>query len=274
LKVLKDINTKQLTNFVKEFDIISDIRSPHVVFFFGACIEPIPVMVLGLCPRGSLYDVLKSSETVVTWASVVKVCCSILRGLESLHKWKPQILHRDFKSRNILIEDDWSAKLCDFGESRYNTGTNLDTLCKIRGTYAYIAPEVYFGQTFTTKSDVYAFGVVLWEVCNRCARGAYIAPFAEFKTLVYDFQIIVQASRKGMRPTIDANVPSALSNLIQLCWDHEPANRPHTHQLLKFFEDAALEPNKPQEWNKLKSALSWPPPAGPGTPGGPPRTSA
>jgi len=272
LKVLKDINTKQLTNFVKEFDIISDFRSPFVVFFFGACIEPIPVMVLGLCPRGSLYDVLKRSDTNLTWATVIKVCISTLRGLDSLHKWKPQIVHRDLKSRNILVEDDWSTKLCDFGESRYNTGTNLDTLCKIRGTYAYIAPEVYFGQSFTTKSDVYAFGVILWEICNHCVRGSYMAPFAEYKTLVYDFQIIVQASRKGMRPIIDPNTPLALSNIIQLCWDHEPDNRPHAHEILRFFEDIASDTSKPVDWLKSKHALHWPPPAGPGKPGVPPRT--
>jgi serine/threonine protein kinase len=273
LKVLKDLNTKQLTNFVKEFDIISDVRSPHVVFFFGACLDPVPVMVLGLCARGSLYDVLRASDTSLTWASVFKVCISTLKGLDSLHKWKPQIVHRDLKSRNILIEDDWAAKLCDFGESRYTTGTNIDTLCKIRGTYAYIAPEVYFGQSFTTKSDIYAFGVILWELCNRCVRGTYLAPFAEYKTLVYDFQIIVMASRKGMRPTIDPAIPSALSNLIRLCWDHEPANRPDTVQILRFFEEIATDSTRPAEWTKAKNVLEWPPAGGPGVAGSPPRTS-
>lgn len=272
LKILKDINTKQLTNFVKEFDIISDIRSPYVVFFFGACIQPVPVMVLGLATRGSLYEVLKA-ETPVTWANAIRVCISTLRGLDSLHKWKPQIVHRDLKSRNILLDEDWGAKLCDFGESRHTTGTNLDTLCKIRGTYAYIAPEVYFGQTFTPKSDVYAFGIILWELCNRIVRGSYLAPFAEYKTLVYDFQIIVQASRKGMRPTIDKNVPPALANVIQLCWDHEPANRPDTTQLLKFFEEISSDSGRPQEWTKSKNAMQYPPAEGAGQAGAPPRTT-
>lgn len=272
LKVLKDINTKQLTNFVKEFDIVSVFRSPHVVFFFGACIEPVPVMVLGLCAKGSLYDVLKRPESNLTWGNVVKVCISTLRGLDSLHKWKPQILHRDLKSRNILVEDDWTAKLCDFGESRYNTGTNVDTLCKIRGTYAYISPEVYFGQSFTPKSDVYAFGVILWELCNRCVRGVYQAPFSEYKALVYDFQIIVQASRKGMRPSIAPLVPVALANVIRLCWDHEPANRPTAAQLLKFFEEIAVDPSHPEDWEKAKHAPHWPPLGGPGVAGAAPTT--
>lgn len=272
LKVLKDINTKQLTNFVKEFDIVSVFRSPHVVFFFGACIEPVPVMVLGLCAKGSLYDVLKRPDSNLAWANVIKVSISTLRGLDSLHKWKPQILHRDLKSRNILVEDDWTAKLCDFGESRYNTGTNIDTLCKIRGTYAYISPEVYFGQSFTPKSDVYAFGVILWELCNRSVRGVYQAPFAEYKALIYDFQIIVQASRKGMRPTIAAGVPPALANVIRLCWDHEPANRPTAAQLLKFFEEISLDSSHPENWEKAKHAFPWPPPNGPGVAGAAPTT--
>eukprot|EP01122_Echinamoeba_exundans_P009808 TRINITY_DN352_c0_g1_i2.p1 TRINITY_DN352_c0_g1~~TRINITY_DN352_c0_g1_i2.p1 ORF type:complete len:996 (+),score=291.25 TRINITY_DN352_c0_g1_i2:1728-4715(+) len=272
LKVLKDINQKQLTNFTKEFDIISQFRSPYVVFFFGACIEPIPVMVLGFCRKGSLFHVLNNPNENITWDLVLKICLQTLRGLDSMHNWKPQIVHRDLKSRNILVEDDWNTKLCDFGESRYTQGTNLETLCKVRGTYAYIAPEVYFGQSFVPKSDVYAFGVILWELCNRCIKGKYDAPFSEYKSLIYDFQIIVQASRKGLRPTIDPKVPQALQNVIRLCWDHEPENRPETSYILHFFEEIIAEPNQ-KKWLEVKHAPIYPPPNGVGKPGAAPKSS-
>jgi serine/threonine protein kinase len=79
LKVLKDINQKQLTGFTKEFDIISQFRSPYVVFFFGACIQPIPVMVLGYCSKGSLFHVLNNPfvSLVISsggcWASLLTI---------------------------------------------------------------------------------------------------------------------------------------------------------------------------------------------------------
>lgn len=272
LKVLKDINQKQLTNFTKEFDIISQFRSPYAVFFFGACIEPIPVMVLGFCRKGSLFHVLNNPNENITWDLVLKICLQTMRGLDSLHNWRPQIVHRDLKSRNILVEDDWNTKLCDFGESRYTQGTNLETLCKVRGTYAYIAPEVYFGQSFTPKSDVYAFGIILWELCNRFIKGKYEAPFSEYKSLIYDFQIIVQASRKGLRPSIDPKVPQALQNVIRACWDHEPENRPETSSILHFFEEIIAEPNQ-KKWLEVKHAPVYPPANGVGKAGAAPKTS-
>jgi hypothetical protein len=257
LKVLKDLTPKQLNNFTKEFEVMSQCRSPYIVFFFGACIQPIPVMVLQYCSRGSLFSVLKSKENI-TWPLVIKIANQIVRGLHSLHNWKPQIVHRDLKSKNILVTDDWQIKLCDFGESRQLTGTNLETLCKMRGTYAYIAPEVYYGHSFTTKSDIYSFGIILWELSHRCIRGSYMAPYSEYKHLVYDFQIVVQASRRGIRPTIDKDCPEAISNCIQRCWNADPQVRPDTESLIAFFEEIIQEPD-PKKWVNAKTAFSPPP---------------
>lgn len=142
--------------------------------------------------------ILTSILLLFLHTETLKIANQIVRGLHSLHNWKPQIVHRDLKSRNILVTDDWQIKLCDFGESRQLIGTNLETLCKMRGTYAYIAPEVYFGHSFTTKSDIYSFGIVLWELAHRCIRGSYMAPYAEYKHLIYDFQIVVQVLTKRM----------------------------------------------------------------------------
>jgi len=243
LKVLKDINKKQMDIFKQELAVISSIRSPDVVFFFGACLEPKPLMVLGYCSMGSLYDVLSNPQIQITWPIVNKIAMQTIRGLKSLHSWVPQIVHRDLKSRNILMEDNFQSKLCDFGESRFLTTNDLESLCKVRGTYAYISPEVYFGQAFTTKSDVYAFGVILWELCNRCCKGVYEAPYSEYKQFKFDFQIIVWVSKKGWRPTIPKDCPVALANLILRCWANDPVDRPETGDLLKFFEEILTEPD-------------------------------
>lgn len=270
LKTLKDTSKKQVDNFIKEFDILSQFRSPYVTYFFGGCTEPKPTMVLGYCSKGSLYDVLRNTSIEIDWSIVIKVSLNTIKGLSSMHSWKPQIVHRDLKSRNILVEEDWQTKLCDFGESRFATTQNIDTLCKLRGTYAYIAPEIYFGQSYTTKSDVYAFGIVLWELCTRCTKKQYQSPYSSYKSLIHDFQIIVQAAKKGIRPEINDDIPVSIVNLIKLCWDHEPKNRPDVDSLLNFFEDISVYPNQPEKWESVPNALKWPPPGGPGVPGNPP----
>lgn len=82
----------------------------------------------------------------------------MLQGIECLHNWEPPVVHRDLKSLNLLVNEKWEVKVCDFGLSRFNTGSNLETLVKMRGTFAYCSPEVYFGEQFSTKSDVYRYG--------------------------------------------------------------------------------------------------------------------
>lgn len=270
LKTLKDTSKKQVDNFIKEFDILSQFRSPYVTYFFGGCTEPKPTMVLGYSSRGSLYDTLRNSSINIDWSIVIKVSLSIIKGLSSMHSWKPQIVHRDLKSRNILVEEDWQTKLCDFGESRFATTQNIDTLCKLRGTYAYIAPEIYFGQSYTTRSDVYAFGIVLWELCTRCILKQYQSPYSSYKSLIHDFQIIVQAAKKGIRPEINKDIPEPMVNVMKLCWDHEPKNRPDVDTLLHFFEDISEFPDQPDKWGSVPNAIKWPPPDGPGVPGNPP----
>jgi len=235
LKVLKEITNVQLDIFQKELEIICNFRSPDVVFFFGCCLKPKPLLVLAYCNKGSLYDVLNSPEEELNMNIVCKICMQTARGLSSLHNWRPQIVHRDLKSRNILLEDNWVVKLCDFGESRFIERTD-SSQSKIRGTFAYVAQEIYNGQNYTTKSDVYAFGVILWEMCCRIATGVYSSPFSEYKAKVrLDYQILVQACKLGLRPAIHKDTPSGLANIVSTCWQHEPEARPSADELFKHF---------------------------------------
>jgi serine/threonine protein kinase len=100
------------------------------------------------------------------------------------------------------VTEDWRIKICDFGLSRPDTNSNKDTLAKLRGTMAYCSPEVYNGALFNEKSDIYAIGVVLWELVNRCVKGVYQRPYSEYPFIVYEYQIVLQAAKAGLRPTI------------------------------------------------------------------------
>jgi serine/threonine protein kinase len=148
---------------------MSSIRSPNVVFFYGATIRPNLCMVMEFCHKGTLFDVLNDKAAVVDWPLFFKFAKDMVRGTWCLHSWKPQIVHRDLKTLNLLVDQNNTVKVCDFGQSRFTEGqASNSTLAKLRGTYHYCAPEVYFGKRFTTKSDVFSIGVILWELGRCC----------------------------------------------------------------------------------------------------------
>eukprot|EP01111_Echinosteliopsis_oligospora_P005792 TRINITY_DN1946_c0_g1_i1.p1 TRINITY_DN1946_c0_g1~~TRINITY_DN1946_c0_g1_i1.p1 ORF type:complete len:635 (+),score=133.12 TRINITY_DN1946_c0_g1_i1:356-2260(+) len=227
IKVLKSMTEqKEIDEFKKEFQIMSAIRSKYVVLFHGAVLEPKLCMVMEMCSRCSLFHVMNNEDYDIGWDKTFRFALEMTLGMEQLHKWDPPIVHRDLKSLNLLVNDKWEVKVCDFGLSRFNTGSNVDTLVKMRGTFAYCSPEVYFGEQFSTKSDVYSIGMVLWELVTRCITGRYERPFAEFKNLQFDFQIIIQTAKKGLRPTIPPTCPEGFVSLIKECFDHSPDKRP------------------------------------------------
>lgn len=253
IKVLTAVDAvEQIDEFKKEFEILTSVRSPHIVKFYGASIEPKLSMVMEYCSRGSLYHVLNNNQLNLTWELSLDFCKQMAQGMNELHNWTPSpIVHRDLKSLNLLVTKDWRIKICDFGLSRFTGGNNLDTFKKLCGTFAYCAPEIFNGGSFTDRSDVYSMGIVIWEILNRTIKGKYEQPYSEFN-LVYDFQIIVQASQ-GLRPTIHESTPSSLKELIQKCTHVDPNCRPTAKDVVKYLNEV-IEKYKNEyknDWDKL-----------------------
>eukprot|EP01096_Ripella_sp_DP13-Kostka_P000042 TRINITY_DN1005_c0_g5_i1.p1 TRINITY_DN1005_c0_g5~~TRINITY_DN1005_c0_g5_i1.p1 ORF type:complete len:852 (-),score=339.53 TRINITY_DN1005_c0_g5_i1:414-2969(-) len=255
IKVLKEkAEAKLLEEFEKEFSIISTLRSPHVVFLYGATLHPNQSIVLEFCQKGSLYDCLLNPAEDITWARVLRAASDSIRGISCLHNWKPQIVHRDLKSLNLLVDQNWVVKVSDFGTARFTSGGgDMATLTRLRGTYAYCAPEVYFGQHFTTKSDIFSFGIILWELAYRCLTGTYSQPYSEYTHIVFDFQIIIQTAKNALRPTIPAGCPEPYADVIRRCWDPAPENRPDTDEVVQLVKDleVAYESNR-SSWDSLR----------------------
>lgn len=211
---------------------MSAIRSAYVVYFFGIIDEPKLCMCMEMCSRGSLYHVLREGPPEdISWDLAFHLAIEAVAGVNVLHNSKPQILHRDLKSLNLLVTDDWHVKVCDFGLSRFDVQENIETMCKMRGTLAFCAPEIYFGKKFTPQADVYSIGVILWELFFRVINQVYAQPYSEFN-LKFDFQIIIQVAKNGLRPTIPPSAPPALSGLIQQCLLEDYTQRPDTGLLL------------------------------------------
>lgn len=125
----------------------------------------------------------------------------------------------------------------------------MPTLGKLRGNYAHCAPEIYFGKLFTENSDLYSFGMILWEMVTRCMKGKYEYPYSESSEIVFHFQIIVQAAKKNIRPTLPKDCPLQIVELIQCCWHKESNERT---SVLEVFQQV-----KQMEETYKKNKLEW-----------------
>jgi len=257
VKHLQNVNGKY--ELQKEFDIMSSMRSPRVVYFYGVVLSETMTayMVMSYCAKGALTSVLRDLLFDLSWPLVFKWCRQIVQGVSDLHNWKPQIIHRDLKSLNLLIDEYDDCVVSDFGISRFVVDDNLSTLGKLRGTYAYCAPEIYLGAPATVKSDVFSLGIIFWELATRCVTGEYIRPYSEFRHLIIDFQIIIQVAKDKLRPTIPQGCPEVFANLIRLCWDAQDDIRPSCKDILDHISKASkLYEANPDEWRRYQPSLN------------------
>jgi ankyrin repeat protein/tRNA A-37 threonylcarbamoyl transferase component Bud32 len=235
VKVLSNVNMDaQIEEFKKEFKIMNAVKSPFMIQFYGASLKPL-MMVMEFCARGSLYHVLNDKTLDINWERALNIAIEMANGIAVLHGWDPQIVHRDLKSLNLLVTSDWKIKVADFGLSRFTTGGNMETFKKLCGTFAYCAPEIFGGTSFTDKSDVYSMGMVIWELIIRVTKGHYEQPFSEYKQLQFDFQILVQAAQ-GLRPTLPDNTPAAIAEVFKKCCDAKPESRPSAKEVVQLLE--------------------------------------
>ncbi|CAL5224835.1 g7589 [Coccomyxa viridis] len=185
----------------------------NVLPLLGACMQPdLAALVTPYCPRGSLYGMLHSPTLELTWAQVAAMCLGAAKGMQHLHAHS--VLHRDLKSGNLLVDEDFNVRVADFGLSRVTH--DLNTLTGGLGTFQYMAPEVMANQRYSVKADVYSFGVVLWECTARQV------PYAGLSGI----QAALAVMHRGLRPDIPVHTPTSLAQLIQECWQPLPAARP------------------------------------------------
>jgi len=238
--------------FQSEVEILSKSFCPYIVKFYGVIEKPKLCVVMELCNKGSLYHVMNSVVYDFGWDRTFKMATEMCLGLNFLHSQDPQIVHRDLKSLNLLVTESFDLKICDFGLSRFKTAVNFETLRKLRGTAVWSAPEILSEAEFSDKSDIYSAGVILWELIFRCIKGKYQRPFAEYKELMFDYQILVGAGR-GIRPTIPQNTPEPVANLIKSCWSPNPVDRPNARQILDILGNLQKDYEKnPRTWDRVK----------------------
>ena len=157
------------STFEKEAYILSTLRFPNIVSFYGIAITPSDrFIVIEYLSGGNLRKKIQDSKKKkvnLTMSKKLNYLLDIGYGMKYLHGLEPPLIHRDLKPENILISENDVAKICDFGLGRQiNTGTQTSNMTSQIGTPSYIAPEIILDLPYTEKCDVYSYGIVMWEL--------------------------------------------------------------------------------------------------------------
>lgn len=208
--------------YKREIQIFSSLKHYAILPFVGASIQHPYCLVTEFMSNGNLFERLRKSTTPFDGTRKTICALGIAEGMAYMHS--KNIMHRDLKSLNILLDSDDFPKICDFGMSRNIDGT--DVLTGGIGTYRWMAPEVLDSKPYSFKADVYSYAIVLWELLTQDI------PFRGLPEL----QVSINVVQKDARPLFPQNSPQKIVKLIKRCWDKDPDLRPDFETIAKMFK--------------------------------------
>ncbi|WCJ44301.1 ACT-like protein tyrosine kinase family protein [Euphorbia peplus] len=242
IKVLRTehLNDKMRREFAQEIFIMRKIRHKNVVKFIGACTRPPNVCIVTefMC-GGSMFDFLHKQKQTFNLQSLLRVAIDVSKGMNYLHE--NNIIHRDLKAANLLIDENGVVKVADFGVARVQDQSGVMTA--ETGTYRWMAPEVIEHKPYDRKIDVFSFGIVLWELLTGQLPYEHLTPL----------QAAVGVVQQGLRPPIPEHTHPKLSELLERCWQHDPSLRPEFSETLKVLQ--LLAKMVPEEKDRKRSHL-------------------
>ncbi|KAJ1271885.1 hypothetical protein BS78_06G159900 [Paspalum vaginatum] len=162
------IDERQKKEFGQEMLILSQINHKNIVKLVGCCLEvEVPMLVYEFIPNGTLYELIhgKNQGLQISFSTLLRIAHEAAEGLNFLHSYaSPLIIHGDVKTANVLLDENYMAKVSDFGASILAPSDEEQYVTMVQGTCGYLDPEYMQTCQLTEKSDVYSFGVILLEI--------------------------------------------------------------------------------------------------------------
>lgn len=233
------LSDEQMRAFGSEVGTMVELHHPNCVMLMGFCLQP-PVLVMEFLGRGSLHQVLHVDKTIFDWTMQIHVLVDCARGMNFLHTHEPKLIHRDLKSPNILVNDNWRCKIADFGLAQLkmaNPKDQNDNGLDAIGSLLWCAPEVLNNNPAMAPADVYAFAVIMFEVLY-CEL-----PFVNSELMSVPLKVC-NGDRPSTRKTPRAQTAmgehfQTVTGLMEQCWRADPAERPDFSQVLSTLESTA-----------------------------------
>ncbi|GFY86949.1 malectin/receptor-like protein kinase family protein [Actinidia rufa] len=256
VKRLKSMSKQGAQEFWTEIKMLSNLRHTHLVTLIGYCNENQEmILVYEYMVHGTLADHLHKisrdgigSISPLSWEQRLNICIGAARGLEHLHTGaQHRVIHRDVKTSNILLDENWVVKISDFGLSKLggNDSNQSSTyvITEVKGTFGYLDVEYFLTHRLTRKSDVYAFGVVLFEVL--CGRPAVDKRFeGEERSLALWAQRCIKAGRldqiidPSIKEEISPHCLKVFAEVANKCLHNRPNERPRMSDVVQRLEFA------------------------------------
>ncbi|KAL9263854.1 Receptor protein-tyrosine kinase CEPR2-like protein [Drosera capensis] len=250
-------STTTLKALTAEMEILGKIRHRNVVKLYTCLVtEGVSFLVLEYMANGNLFDALHRKEKGVKpeldWSTRYRIALGVANGIAYLHHdCSPPIIHRDVKSSNILLDENYEPKLADFGVAKASENSPfVSEVGHFAGTHGYIAPETAYTLKITAKSDVYSFGVVLLELLT--GRMPTDSAYGEGRDIV-NWVLMNIANRKGEADVLDSRVAMeyAKDDMVKvlkvaiLCTLKLPALRPSMRDVVKMLVDSNPRASSP-----------------------------
>lgn len=246
VKKLKPESCQGHKEWLTEVTYLGQLHHDNLVKLIGYCSESDNrLLVYEFMPKGSLEQHLfRKGVQPITWTMRMNIAIDVARGLSFLHGLDANVIYRDLKASNVLLDSDYNAKLSDFGLARDGpTGDNTHVSTKVLGTRGYAAPEYVATGHLTPKSDVYSYGVVLLELLSgRRAldeeRGGFddetLVDWA--KPFLIDSRRVLRIMDTRLGGQYSKKAAQAAAALALQCLHTDPRNRPPMTDVLATLE--------------------------------------
>ncbi|KAM0031974.1 putative protein kinase RLK-Pelle-Extensin family [Helianthus debilis subsp. tardiflorus] len=247
VKVLKRDDRQGSREFLAEIEMLSRLHHRNLVKLFGICTDDhFRCLVYELVPNGSVESHLHGADkiTPLNWCERMKIALGAARGLAYLHEdSSPRVIHRDFKSSNILLENDFTPKVSDFGLARTALDGHMHISTHVMGTFGYLAPEYAMTGHLLVKSDVYSYGVVLLELLTGRKPVDLLQPPGQENLVTWARPLLT--NKEALESIIDPNIINSntpfdsilkVAAIASMCVQPEVSHRPFMGEVVQALK--------------------------------------